>query len=154
MLKFYTESEQKSQQFVRIMIYYAIFNQMTFLGTLGFSIYFIIAGTFDASALSLPMNLVVPFNTETILGWYTLWLIEFNMGLAYILPMTSITSYFVSCCCYIVAVCNHFSCLIESIKKNLKHNRMEKNPLTRQRNDRKMTKQFVRAIEMHMNAFE
>lgn len=136
------------------MIYCAIFNQMTFLGTLGFSIYFISAGIFDASQLSLPMNLVVPFNTETILGWYTLWLIEFNLGIAYILPMTSITSYFVSCCCYIVAVCNHFSFLIQSIKKNLKQIRMEKNPLARQRNDRKITEQFVRAIEMHVDSFE
>lgn len=83
------------------------------------SIYNIYNGNLDTSTWDLTFDIVVPFSTETLFGWYILFFIEFIMALSYAICMPTTTSYFVSSCFYIDAICSHFDALVASLKEDI-----------------------------------
>lgn len=88
--------------------------QTGFVFPLFYSIYCICLGNFDTSTYYLPLRTATPFNNDSLLGWYQIYLIQFCAGITYMFSMVA-TLYFVGCCFYLEALCDHFDYLIESI---------------------------------------
>lgn len=148
------KQEQKCQQFTRALFLFVFLDQTAFLAGPIMSIYDMFNGNFDTSTWNLPMKLVVPFNTQSIFGWYSLWFIETNIGIVYSLCVTSITSYFVSCCFYINGICDHFNLLVKSTLNDLKQIQTEKNPRKKQKASQQLMDKFSQAVEIHAEATE
>lgn len=139
----YWENEQKCRKFTTIMSYYVFAHQSIVMASLCYSIYCICIGNWDTSTFVLAFNIVVPFNTRHLFGWYIQWLIQLCMSISYVLCVVSVTSYFVCCCFYVQAICDHFNLLIDSIDQN-------DEPCAERIQETKMTE----AIEIHVKVFE
>lgn len=112
----YWSTEQKCRKFTRQMLYYLLFNMLSFPMALIYVIYCIYMGNLDTSTWNLPMNVVMPFDTQQIWGWFLKWIFEFGAAYSYFLSMTIPTIYFVCFCQYIVAICNHFELMVDAIR--------------------------------------
>lgn len=82
-----------------------------------YSIYCVLNGNYNTSSWLKPYNLVVPFETESISGWFMLYLIQCYLGTVYSLSKSSVISYFMSCCLYVAALCQHFALIVDQIKE-------------------------------------
>lgn len=98
--------------------------------------------------------MVVPFDTTSIEGWYLMWFIQINSAIAYCLSAISTTSYFVACCLYIVATCNHFNFLIRSIEANIKESLEETNSDKRGVIRRNIKEKLINVVEHHTEILE
>lgn len=150
----YRKNEQKCYKYSRRASLYIIFNQISFISSFVYSIFMLLTSTFDASKLLLPFNFVVPFNTQTLWGWYLMWFLQFNTGISYIFSTVSVISYFMCCCYYIGAICDHFDILIEMIKNDLEFYRKENNPLVYRKLGKSIQRKFHQSIAIHIKAFE
>lgn len=103
-----------------------------------YAIYCVCIGKFDNISIPLPFVLALPFTTETVLGWFTAWALAFNMALVYGTTMVSITSYFVSCCTYICAMCDHFNLLMKWSNENALRFNDEKCPIEKRKLKKKI----------------
>lgn len=151
-LKMYWNNEQKCEKFTKIfcgMIPFALFIFAVFLA---YSIYCIFSGNLDASTWLLPFKMIVPFNSNTIWGWFLLWLIQMNMTLAYLISMVAMITYFCCCCFYICAVGDHFSIIIRMIsgdfKKYQENSRKSRHEF--EKNTRKFEENLQDAIDLHV----
>lgn len=142
-LEMYWTNEQKCRKFTKILSYYVFAHQSIVMASLFYSFYCICVGNLNTTTWVLAFNIVVPFNTEYLLGWYLQWLIQLSMSISYVLSVVSVTSFFVCCCFYIQAICNHFKLLINSIEQN-----------DGQCDERNQEKKITNAIEIHVKAFE
>lgn len=104
------------------MIAFAIFEQSPFVFALFFAIYCNFVGNFNTSTYSLPLKMAAPFNIESIFKWYLFWAFQFICGIAYLCGTVIPTVYFVCCCFYIEALCEHFDHFIESIDAEFRQN--------------------------------
>lgn len=134
----YWKTEQKCRQFTRYMSYFIYVDQLIPIAALFYSFYCIYAGSRDTSTWILAFNILVPFDTQNLFGWYLKWFICLTMSISYASAVTLITSYFVSCCLYIQAICNHFNML---------------NSLTEQ-NAESIRKNLTQAVNIHVTTFE
>lgn len=98
--------------------------------------------------------MVVPFDTRTLYGWYLLWFFQFNLGLSYALCYISVTSYFLCCGFYIIALCDDFKLSIKLIGATIELNQNEKNSQNYEENYRKIKKQMKKLVEIHVKIFE
>lgn len=71
-------------------------------------------GNFDASTWPPMYELSLPFGVASIERWLSTWFILLTAFLSYISCTTSIVTYFISCCRYIGASCDHFEHLMRS----------------------------------------
>lgn len=113
------------------------------------SIFEICFGNFDATTLQLPFNIWIPFDTTTILGWYILSFLQFNTGIVYSLTLVAGTTYFLSCCIYIVALCDQFKYIMQ-----MKYRIVDKNSGRKYNGILQMKQQLSEAIEIHNKGFE
>lgn len=150
----YWDTEQKCRKFTQMFVKFIFFNQQMYAAAMIFSIYCIIEGNFDISTWVLPFKCWAPFNTETVFGYYVMWMIQFSMGLAYSSSQVTITAYFVCCCYYIVAICDHFKFLIKSFNVEVETNLEEKNPLVYQKKNREIQEKITEAIDVNVKAYE
>lgn len=134
----YWMAEQKCRQITKYMSYNIFINQSVDILPLFQSIYCIWTGNLDTSTWELPFNVVVPFNTQHLFGWYLKWFINLAMTISYALIVTAIISYFVCCCLYIHAICKHFNLLNNFIEQN----------------DKSIHKNLTKAIDVHAKVFE
>lgn len=134
----YWKTEQNCRQFTKYMSYYIVAHQSIVMASFLYSVYCICVGNRDTSTWILAFNIVVPFNSQSIFGWYFKWFINLAMSISYALLLTSITSYFVCCCLYIHAICRHFHLI-----KNLIAN-----------NDKSIHKHIKQAVDIHVNVNE
>lgn len=96
-------------------------------------------------------ELPLPFDTASIWGWYIYYITASVLELMYILCMVSATTYFVSCCFYIGAMCDHFDFVAHSIQKNFNDdNHKEMNPYQRKMFNEKIMAKMRKAIQIHM----
>lgn len=109
----YWECEQKSRKFQRTICRYIFCELFVYVVAIFGSFYNIYIGNFDTSTWSSPYNLIVPFDKSTVLGWYLYLFVNFNMGMTYTASTTSVISYFVVCCLYTSAVCDHFDIIMQ-----------------------------------------
>lgn len=146
--------EQKNRKFLKRIAYFYLLNQTVFVIILIFSFYYLFTGN-DVWLLPFPFDIIIPFiNSRTILGWYLLWCIQFCMSSFYAWTMISITSYFISCCLYITAVCDHFNMVIDSIKFEIKGNQHDNDGSNDQKIKRNVKQTLSQAIEIHVKIFE
>lgn len=144
----------KCRKYTKLVLCYFVFNLPAFVGPLPYSFYSILRGNYDTSAWTLPLDIAVPFDKTTLSGWYFLWFIEMNTDLAYALSFILITSYFVCCCFYIDAICNHFDFLCDSIVADIDRNRVEKDLKLNEERLRQIDIKIGRMIKVHMNMTE
>lgn len=97
----------------------------------------------------MPFNLELFVNTNKSRGFGLLCCCELMVGLTYALTVASITSYFVCCCLYIEAICNHFKSLINAIKRDVELLNGGNKKLRL-----KIKTKYLRAIELHINILE
>lgn len=86
--------------------------------------------------------------------WYIHWFIRFNMGMTYTACTTSITSYFVGCCLYIRAACDHFDVSIRSTGDDVELLQNETNLMKHPQMIRMLKEKLSHAIEIHVKIFE
>lgn len=116
--------------------------------------YDIFNGEYDTSAWNLPFLLSMPFNTETVKGWFLLLFIQLNVSIFYSLIMIAATSYFICGCLYIGAICDHFDVLIDTIEKDVETNQLENNSFKYKKREQEIWKCFCNAIEIHGDVHE
>lgn len=146
----YSATEQKCGKFTRFMIYYLLFNMLSYPMALAYAIYCIYMGNFDTSTWNLPMNVVVPFDTQSIFGWLMKWMYEFGGAVSYFLSMTIPTIYFVGFCRYIVAICKHFELLIDAIRLDVEQIQSDQNG----RQKHHVREKLSQLIDLHENVLE
>lgn len=145
----------KCREFTEMMTYYIGFHVNAFLIAIIEAAFDICFGNVNTSNWDTPFNVVVPFSTNSIWGWFLRWFFELSASFAYVITAASITSYFVSFCLYIDAICNHFNLLINStprIKESIKGTKISQKQQVKMR--RKIFKQIHRAIKLHNELFE
>lgn len=141
----YWNIDQKCKKITKNMEYFIFLNQNIFNAPFVISIYFVIIGNFDTSTWILPLHMVVPFSTDSLFGWYLLWWIQWSMGIFYGLCTVVITAFFVCCCFYIEAICEHFDFIIQSMNADVNPKSQKKfsneNP--------NVIQKFIEALKVH-----
>lgn len=149
----YTQNEKNCRKLTKQISYYLMIHQAIFVKLYIYSIYCIAFGNFDTST-PLPVVMSVPFNAQTIWGWHLKCFLEFFMALTYAITLVSLTSYFVCCCLYIGAICNHFEFLMHSIRDDVHRNHAEKNLPKQHKLNRQTQANLVQAIQLHVKLIE
>lgn len=152
MTDIYWKYEQKCRKYTIHMIRYVFCHQQTLVVALVHSIYCICTGNLETSTWGLPFYMAVPFDTARIFNWFILWFFQFNTIFSYSLPMSSTTLYFVCCCLYIAAACDHFKFVIHSVNESVKKYRnMPQNYVEMHR---RITQNISQAIDIHSKIYE
>lgn len=105
-------------------------------------------GHFDASSWRLCLNYAAPFDIRTIPVWFLMWVIQFNVCLGYTACMTTLTSFFVGCCFYIKAMCDHVNLIMHELQSDIERNR------TIETNHQKISNHLIEAVKLHIQIFE
>lgn len=137
----------------KVKIYVAVTQTAHFVSML-VSILSMLAGNFDTSTWPFVYNMVMPFSTKPVLGWYLAWLIQLCIGMAYTTSMTSVVAYFVNSCIYVRAICHHFHLLIQSIEQIIIKNRDEHDAIKCEENYRKIEAKLRKAVQIQVNVIE
>lgn len=137
-----------------IAIGFIVYIQLAFMAEFFFSIFFMCSGNFDVSTWPKVFNLRIPLDSTKILGWYFQSILMYSSSSAYILCLTSATTYFVCSCIYICAICDHFSLLMRQMNKCFEQNQLEKNPRKHEMNNHRIKKQIHQAIDVHLKIHE
>lgn len=96
----------------------------------------------------------VPFDKTAVWGWFLLWFLQINTAFSYCLATILPTSYFMICCLYINALCDHFDLIIRLIGENVKETRTETNSLKKQIFYRKINNDLISAVKHHSKILE
>lgn len=150
----YAECEKKAQRTQKLIYIYLLSELTVYSICLINSFYCIYTGNYDTSTWTTTYNLVLPFDTDAIWRWYFMWFGRFNMGMTYTACTTSITSYFVACCLYICAMCDHFGVMMRSSSdyvRNLKDE--EEDSHIYKRMTQKFKKKLSESIDIHVKIF-
>lgn len=153
-LDIYWTIEKKCRKYTLIVTCFVFWNESAFIGPLVYSFYCIWRGDYDILEWNLPFNIIVPFDTTNLLGWYLLWFYQFNVSFFYSSSFTVITSYFMSCCLYIGAICDHFDFLCDSIMEDVARNQIEKDPRKQRKRNQQIHENIDRMIQTHVKMFE
>lgn len=145
----YRNVEEKCRQFTKKLLFFVVFQQTSFIIALAISIYCIHIGNLDTSTYFLPLRVAHPFDIDTLPNWYLFYVLQLTFGITYILSVVAVTSYFVCCCFYLEALCDHFDCLIGMVDAELQSGNY--NPSNDQTNARKLLKN---TIDHHNNIYE
>lgn len=154
MSEIYWKAEQRCRKHAKIMACYPLLQQIMYVSALYVSISSIIAGVYDTSAWSLPFQMCVPFNTEKFSGWYLLWFIQLNESLTYAYCMIATTLYFVCCCFYIGALCDHLDYLFREIKNEMDVCQNEKDPIKYRQLFNGIREKLFQSIAFHVEILE
>lgn len=150
----YVKAEEKCRNLTKFLsIGYLLDAAALFIAAALFACYCMWTGNFDTSTWLLPYNLYIPFDTSTVLGWFLLWLIQCYIALVYSLSATCSMTYFVSCCLYIVAMCDHFNLKVQSINSfldNLKNSKKLNDAKVFERLKLKLN----RIVKLHVTIYE
>lgn len=143
------------RKYAKLAAYFIFFHPSAVLPIFVYSIYCIFVGSFDATKLKLPFNIILPFDTQTIWGFHILCFVQYNIGISYVFCMLSISSYFVCSCFYIDALCEYFEYLIGCVEKTVKRNVHDKKDVWKTvKLHQKAISQMKKAIELHVNILE
>lgn len=117
---FYSVAEKNCRQLTQLVVIgYSLMSIGLFTVAALYPLYCMQMGNFDTSTWLLPYSLTVPFDTSTIFGWYLFWLVQFYIAIVYAISVACATTYFGSNCLYIIAICEHFDFLIDSIDSDV-----------------------------------
>lgn len=150
----YWTTELKCRKFTNVMCCYVFFIETTSLAAFAFAIYCICTGDFDTSAWNLPFNIVVPFDTTPIWGWFVDWFYQAISGFAYGSCMIIPTIYFVCTCNYIIAICTHFELLVNSLSGDVREIHMESKHQLRPKMWIDVRQKLSQLVDGHTNLLE
>lgn len=125
-----------------------------FLLALPFTIYHVYSGNPVETTMEMPLHIWVPFDLTTLSNWYLYWFIQVNMGITYCLCVVLITSYFLTCCFYIVAACDHLKSIARSINDDVKRRQLEIDPIKRQQIYGEIKKKLRELVHLHGVIYE
>lgn len=144
----------KCNELIGFFFKYACFHMSSFTAELILAIFDMCIGNTDTSAWYLSFNIVLPFDTQSIFGWFLDWAFQSSSAVVYGFSMILTTTHFVCFCYYIIATCNHFGQLIDSLQFDCEQIRKVKNT----QNDPSMwyeaKRKLQKAIELHINIHE
>lgn len=126
-----------------------IFPCIAVLPTVGWSIFLIICGNFDASTWPFSYPMEVPFDVSTIAGWYMRTFIYAYGCCVYYFISLAIIPYLVTCWLYISACCKHYQLVSDECDEIIcakSTNRLKQ--------IEKMTEKMNIAIAFHMTILE
>lgn len=153
----YWKNEQLCRKFTKTILGLYIVSVISIFSTFFiYSIYSMVIGKCDLLKWPLPFDMTVPFDTDTIFGWYTFWFIQMAISIVYGLCTGSIVSYFFCCCLYIATLCDHFGYIVKSIDENIAKYRATTNSWKIGRIIQQIEQQMHDAIKAHikMNEWE
>lgn len=151
----YWNNEQKCRKFTKRIFCYILWHSQVFVTALLYSFYCVYTGNFNTSVWPLPFNFVAPFDTTVVWGWYLMWFIQFNSAMSYCLSVIAPTSYFVACCLYNVATCDHLNFLIQLIEADVKESLREETSSIRYQVIRRNIKgKFIKVVKHHAEILE
>lgn len=153
-IEIYWKIEQMCQRYTKNMAYYNFIHLTLFLPSLLFAIYNILIGDYDVSTWDLPFNIAVPFDGHVFWGWCLKWFIQINMAFAYAVCLVTATSYFLCCCLYINAICDHFNVLMDTVNEEVKLYREAAHPLELRKFSQKIKDKLVKAVAIHVKVLE
>lgn len=146
--------ETKYRKFTRGLFYYGCSTLLPYFNPLVVAIIDMCNGNFDSSAFNLPLNVVVPFDTEVFIGWLLFWYFQLNLALTYEVAMILATTHLVGFCYYINATCNHFALLIDSIRVDCERIQRERNAPQKLEMWFDATKKLQQGVELHVEIYE
>lgn len=118
-LNIYWNAEQKCRKFTKFWSsIYFVYDLSAYAIGFFYSIYFIWIGQYDTSTWPRWFELPLPFDTASIWGWYLYFIGVTILDLMYMVFMISATTYFVGCCCYIEAMCEHIDRIVQTIQSD------------------------------------
>lgn len=135
---------------IAILVYF----QSTYLFDFVYSIYCICIGNTDVSTWPVTMELSVPFDMETIFGWYLLLLCGISVDSAYFTCLLLGTSQFIGLCIYIAAICDQFDFVMQTVQKNVNRNLQEENAQKFDETNREANVQIRKAIQIQVKIHE
>lgn len=151
--KIYQNVEQKSRLIVKLFIIFCIFNETTMsMPALFQFVYGVLNGDRDMSNYKLQWKF--PIEPNNCMQWLLLWCTALSYGISYCGSTLTITAYFVGSCYYLMAICEQFKHLIQSIDKDVEFYQMQKNPHKYQAILRKIKLKLCKSIDVHSNIFE
>lgn len=72
-------------------------------------------GNFECTTWFMPMTLYFPIDNTKVYGYFLILLFEMYAGYTYEFTMTAVVTYFVSCCFYIEACCQHLQVMFDEL---------------------------------------
>lgn len=150
----YWNNEQKCRKYTKTVCCYILFHMQVFVAAFFYPMYCMYVGNFDASTWPLPFNYAVPFDETTFWGYYLMWFIQANSAMAYCLGTTSTTSYFMACCLYIGALCDHFDSLAHSVDGAVEQCESEMVLERKLKLHRKINEYLVKVVKHHVETLE
>lgn len=147
-------NEEKCQQYTTRIGYFVYSTTCTHILVIIYAVSYIAIGNYDTSSWPLLFNYATPFSTATILNWFFMWIVQVNESLGYSRCMTCVTSYYVSCCNYINAMCDHFDLIMEAMRLDLERNQIEKSPRTIEKVRLSITGHFIETVKLHIHILE
>lgn len=118
------------------------------------SAYEMCIGNFDASTWPPMYELSLPFDVASIERWLTTWFILYTAFLSFISCTTSIVTYFMSCCLYIGASCDHFEHVVHSNQTVVTENQQaDIAPSIFRKNNGKIKIQLHESIKIHTEIY-
>lgn len=133
------------------MFYFIPANQAVLTASVLYSSICVLFGEYDTSNWILQFPIYTPFNKSTVIGWYCEWFIQFIIGASYASYMSTITSFFVCCCFYIMTLCNHFDALCQLLKNDVQGKNSFGNG---HQFHKRIHKIISKAIEIHVTTIE
>lgn len=72
-------------------------------------------GNFDTSTWVVAYHTAIPFDTSTVLGWYLRLALQWIFAMLYVFTKTPVSTFYLSSCMYIEAMCRHFGHSIRTL---------------------------------------
>lgn len=144
-LNIFRTYEMKCRKLTRILFYYGFVQVASLLNPLIVAILAICMGTADTSKWPLPLPLVLPFDTQSLLGWFLDWFFQFNVAIGYNGSTVLTTTHLACFCYYIIAACDYFDLEIESLPFNYRKGDGVENTIEKEK--------LQRSIQMHANIY-
>lgn len=150
----YLANEMKCRKFSKFFFYYGCGHVSSFSTALILAIYDICNGKTDTSAWNLSFNVVLPFDTRSIFGWFLDWLYQFSMVINYAICMILSATHFACFCYYIIATCSQFDLMIDALRFDCEQIQKEKNIRKHMKMRQNAMEQLQQAIDMHSQIYE
>lgn len=147
--KIYWKNEKLCRKLTITMYGFIAFVQSVFITFIAYFFYGNLTNKCDTSDCPLPFQMIVPFDTDNVFGWFSIWFLQNITAIAYALCTVSIESYFFCCCFYINAICEHFHVKIKTINENITEIQMEKCAQKFEMKMNKLKGELHHAVEVH-----
>lgn len=151
----YLNVEQKCAKYSKIPKIYIFAQNSIYILSIANVVYNVYIGNYDTSTWFIPFQCrEQPFDIQSVSAWFFLLFIEFSIALTYALGVSVPIFYFIFCCLYIFAMCDHFALIMNFIQIDVQANINEKNQRKYQIRYAKCKKNFAKLVDVHNKIFE